>query len=292
MRQALLSATLKLLQPLVRVLLRHGISYGEFAELAKWVYVDRAYRELAIPGRKPSYSRASLLTGLSRKEVVRVHGSAYPSTEAAERYGRAARIVSAWVREPEFHDPDGELAVLRAEGPGASFAELVRRFGGDVPTRAVLDELERVGTVERTPGGGVRLLTRAYVPAESEGEKLQILGSDVADLIAAIDHNITAAPAEAFFQRKVAYDNLSAEAMPEVRRTVAKKGQALLEQLDRELSKRDRDTNPEVQGTGRRRAMVGVYYYETDCPAGDAPAGKATATGSNDEDTANRSQRR
>ena len=70
--KALAAALQRLLRPLVRLLLRHGISHTEFSELAKQVYVDVADREFPLPGRKQSVSRISVLTGLTRKEVSRL----------------------------------------------------------------------------------------------------------------------------------------------------------------------------------------------------------------------------
>ena len=68
----LFAALLKLLRPLVRILLRNGVSHRTFAEIAKWGYVDVAHQEFGLEGRKQSISRVSVLTGLSRKEVMRV----------------------------------------------------------------------------------------------------------------------------------------------------------------------------------------------------------------------------
>jgi hypothetical protein len=102
------------------------------------------------------------------------------------------------------------------------------------------------------------------VPAAGEVEKLEILGSDVADLIATIDWNLHCSPSEAYFQRKVQYDNLPVEVMPTLRTLARERAQALLEQLDLWMSGRDRDVNPTVQGSGRKRVMVGLYYFEED----------------------------
>jgi hypothetical protein len=130
--------------------------------------------------------------------------------------------------------------------------------------RAILDELLRVRAVEQLEDGHIRLLARSYVPAEGEVEKLEILGSDVADLIATIDWNLRCPPAEAYFQRKVQYDNLPAEVMPTLHTLAGERAQALIEQLDLWMSGRDRDVNPTVHGTGRKRAMLGIYYVEED----------------------------
>jgi hypothetical protein len=143
-----------------------------------------------------------------------------------------------------------------------SFASLVRRFSGDMPARAVLDELERVGAVRQREDGRVELVTRAYIPRTGETDKLHILGTDVSYLITTIDHNVRSDGAEPRFQRKVAYDNLPDQALPLFRKLSAEKAQALLEHLDKWLARHDRDTHPAVAGAGRNRAGIGIYYLE------------------------------
>jgi len=261
--QALSMVVLRILRPLVRILLRNGISYGTFADLAKGVYIDVARQEFSIEDRKQSTSRVSILTGLSRKEVSRVGKLQRPSDQgSAERYNRAARVIAAWLREPDFIDGEGQPAILPMSGMGATFSELVRRFSGDVPARAIRDELMRVGALEQLADGRFRLLARAYIPKISEIDKIHILGTDVRHLISTIDHNLRPNVSEPFFQRKVAYDNLPQEVLPQFRRLTVRKAQALLENMDRWLARHDRDTNPAVAGTDRNRAGIGIYYFE------------------------------
>ena len=266
--QALSAAVIILLRPLVRLLLRNGVPYRTFSDLAKRVYVDVATEEFGIPGRKQSKSRVSILTGLSRKEVLRV--KRLPGSDdlgALQRYNRAARVISGWVRDRIFTNESGDPVDLPFEGGNASFKSLVRLYSGDAPARAILDELLRVGSVERTAEGKIHLSDRSYVPKKSEIEKIGILGTDTADLISTIDHNIRQTDAP-FFQRKVCYDNLPCEALPQLKRMAGKKSQVLLESLDRWLCKRDRDFNPLIGGTGRKRAGIGIYYFEEDHSGG------------------------
>ena len=264
LRDTLNAAIRRLLRPLVRILLRNGIPFGVFSDHAKQVYVEVAEQEFGVPGRKPSVSRVSVLTGLTRKDVSRLKRAGDAAAAPVERYNRAARVISAWVREKEFHDRSGRPASLPIEGEGASFANLVLRYAGDVPVRAVLDELLRVEAVERTRNGKLRLLQRAYIPQTGEEEKLAILGSDVADLVEAIDHNLTHPPEQAFFQRKVAYDNLVGESVPGLRRDARGRAQRLLEHLDGRMAANDRDATPEVEGSGRHRVVLGIFYLEQD----------------------------
>ena len=265
LNQVIFKSALRLLRPLVRILMRNGISFGAFADLAKRVYIDVATEEFGIPGRKQTISRVAIITGLSRKEVLRVKRLPRPDDAGSEeRYNRAARVISAWVRERRFSDGRGRPAALPLDGSGPTFGELVKRFGGDVPHRAVLDELARVGAVERLEDGRIRLLARAYVPSSGEVEKIGILGTDVSDLISTIDHNLRSEGTNALFQRKVCYDNLPEEALTMLRSLTHARAQEMLESFDRWMAEHDRDANPAAEGTGRKRAGIGVYYFESD----------------------------
>jgi hypothetical protein len=264
LRQAITAAVLRILRPLVRILLRSGISYGTFADWAKAVFVDVAEREFTLPGRKQTISRIAILTGLTRKEVARLQGLGAPEDQAAERhYNRAARVVAGWVRDGRFSDASGAPAPLSLEGDNG-FETLVRSYSGDVTPRAVLDELVRVGVAEQDAVGLIRLRSRAFVPQTGEADKLHILGTDVAFLIATIDHNLQHATQSPRFQRKVAYDNLPEEAVARFRDLSAERAQQLIEEMDRWLASHDRDVNPEVQGSGRKQAGIGIYYFERD----------------------------
>lgn len=258
-------AVITLLRPLARLLLSRGVAYGRFAELAKRAFVDAAIDDFAVPGRKLSVSRVAVLTGLTRKEASRLmrDEGEVPTANHRRQINRAARIVSGWVSDPNFRTTEGLPATLpfeAAEGP--SFTSLVVAHGGDVGPRAVLDELARVGAVEET-GDEVRLVERAYIPARDEGTKLEILGSDVADLIDSIRHNLELERDAPFFQRKVAYDHLPASYLPVLRRLLAERGQALLEELNEDMQRHDGDmAGLPVPAEERHRAMIGVYYYE------------------------------
>lgn len=260
----LILSIIRIMKPLARILLRHGISFGTFSDIAKWVYVQTAAAEFGMGSRKQSISRISVLTGLSRKEVKRLKEMPRPSdTAVAEQYNRAVRVIAAWRREREFSDHHGNPLILPLTGDDRSFAELVRRFSGDLPFRAIMDELVNTGIVERTDDHHVRLLNRSYVPSEDAGVKFHILGTDVGSLIATIDHNLQADDkSERLFQRKVSYDNLPREALPVFHKMAAESAQKLLESLDDWLADKDRDTNPHAKGTGRYCAGLGIYYFE------------------------------
>jgi hypothetical protein len=267
------SAVERLLRPLVRILIARGFAFSAFVEVAKRAYAEAAVRDVARVGKLAAISRASTLTGLSRREVLHaLRDSVTLEVDTGERFSRAARVIAAWIRDPNFTDSFGEPRPLAFEDNPTEFGELVRRYCGDVPMRVVYDELVRVGAVARLPDERVRLVARAYVPTRSEVDKIGILGSDVADFIRTIEHNLEPGVTEPLFQRKVVYDNLPHEALSRFRELSTLHAQQLLERMDLWLAANDRDFNPTVKGSGRSRAGIAVYYFEETLePAPESP---------------------
>ncbi len=269
--EAFEKALLQALKPLVRLAVKRGVEFHPFAELLKNAFVEVVEEDFRVPGRRPTISRIAVLTGLTRREASRLvtERQSQKAESPRKKFNRAARVFDAWSTDPRYQDRRGRPASLPIEAEsGASFSELVRRHGSDVPPRAVLDELMRVGAVARLRDGRVRPVERGYIPSLDETEKLAILGSDVGDLIATIDHNLTPESGEPFFQRKVAYDNLPADYLPALRKLVRKDAQALLEKLSADMSKQDRDvirSSEAGEAEDRHRAMVGIYYFEEPC---------------------------
>lgn len=272
LHSALTAALLHLLRPLARLLLRHNIPFGVFEDLAKQAYVEVAMADFGIPGKKPSISRASILSGLTRKDVQRLLAEPVQARSAAlqdEGYNRAARVLTGWARDADFRNGEGQPLPLPVAEGTASFAALVKRHSGDMPVRAVLDELLRVGAVQQGPDGLLRMVARAYVPKASEIDKLGILGHDVADLIDTIDHNLQHGATAARYQRKVLYLSVPAQVVPEFKLESSSRAQALLEHLDRWLDERDVANPPGQPHAPRVRLGLGIYHIEGPATAPD-----------------------
>ena len=149
MRSVIGTAVVRLLRPLVRLMIHHGISFQAFAEAAKWIYVDVAGEQFRIPGRKMSKSRIAVITGLTRREVDRLTQEQPPPMDSSQEfYNRALRVFMGWLEDDDFRAADGSPLPLALVDGDRSFAELVRRYSGNQPVRAVLDELMRVGVVQ------------------------------------------------------------------------------------------------------------------------------------------------
>jgi len=206
-----------------------------------------------------------VITGLNRKDVTRLKQiNIHQDQDPSSGFNRAGRVIGGWVRDKAYNDKDGSPAVLPLEGEGQSFTALVKQYSGDMPVRAVLDELLRIEAVRKNDDGTISLLVKAYIPKNVDTEKIFILGDDGADLISTIDHNLDAQNRPPFFQRKVVYDNVPVESIENFRTISGVSGQQLLEKLDELLAANDRDINPAVKGSGRMRVGMGIYYFEED----------------------------
>ena len=150
MHATLQKAVTRMLAPLVRVLLRHGVSHAEFSSWAKQTYVEQAHKNFGIDGKKPTVSRLAIVTGINRKEVKRILELPADAVPALSKHNRAIRVVTGWLQDSQYSSANGEPTTLTYGDASSSFNQLVKQYGGDVPARAVLDELLRVGTVTQT----------------------------------------------------------------------------------------------------------------------------------------------
>lgn len=257
--KALRAAIIRILHPLVATMLRHGMAYGTFAELARKVYVDKAFEQLEAAGKRASISGVSALTGLTRKETKRLREAAMDDdADSSRRYNRAIRVISGWTGDAAYLDAAGEPRELPLEGESGSFSSLVREYSGDIPPKAMLKVLEASGTVS-VSDAVVRLLERAYVPAATPVDKIHILGSDVAELIATIDHNLDAETRDLYFQRKVSNVLVHPDAVEAFRALSNKRSQELLEEYHRWLSQHEIDPDSE-EGIEPSYIAVGIFF--------------------------------
>jgi hypothetical protein len=268
MHEPLQKVVTRVLSPLVRLLLRHGVSHAVFANWAKQAYISEAASHFGIDDKKPTVSRIAIVTGINRKEVKRVMDLPSDVDTGVSKHNRAVRVVTGWLQDADFQDSTGKPKILTYGDADDSFNQLVKRFGGDVPARAMLDELVRVGTVDRQ-SGSVHLVHKGYVPHQSEDALLDIFSTSAYDLLTTLDHNLSG-EGKRRLQMSVAYDNVSQQGLDAFRRLSADKGMRLLRELDKSLSKHDRETNPDATGDGRFRAGLGLYLIEENMEDSDA----------------------
>lgn len=262
----LMQSLQNLLSPLVRLLLRHGVSFAEFEEVARLSYVAAAENHFKLPNRKMSDSRIAVLSGLTRKEVKRLREvlATGELSHKADNAHRATRVLSGWHRDPDFCGSDGYPLALPMEGE-QSFSALVRRYSGDIPSKAMLEELLRVAAVGLDKEANtVSPLSRTYMPiAANDPASMRILGTAVHDLISTIEYNMNSdAGQPKRLQRSVSNASIPAKMVPIFQRIAAEQSQTLLESLDDWMTAHEVERSEgQAQADDPERLGVGVYLF-------------------------------
>lgn len=256
------SLVLRVLKPLVHLLMRLEVSHAEFSEMAKKAYVDVAREKFSLPNRKMTTSRVAVLTGLSRKEVVRLdahkgHGSQLPKV----KHNRAARVVTGWLQDQEFCHQGGGPKDLPLRGE-CSFATLVERYSGDITAGAIRDELLRTGIVKIIKDDKLHLMQSAYIPSQDEMEQFGVLSECAERLLSTGVFNVTKDPSESSrYQRQLTHRQVNRTLAEKFSHHCKNQSQNLLIELDtwlnQQLQNTDFHADQDTVSVG-----LGVYYFE------------------------------
>jgi len=256
------NACRRLLRPVIRILLRLGISWKEFAEIAKLVFVEIAREDYGVHGRPTNASRVALMTGLSRREVGEIRKRLDGETPMAiEPKSRISRVLTGWHKDPEFSD-DGRPRELDE----AEFRRLTHRYAGDIPDRAITKEMLDLGLMEAAADGRYRAMRRDYLRDAADADIVRHMGQALHDHGVSLAHNLDPERSEGWFEGIASNSHMPRGAAEKLNVLLQQEGQAFLERMDAWLSEHELDASP---GTGNRngkeavsRIGVGVYLFE------------------------------
>ncbi len=141
----------ELLAELALVLLPRGVTPKRFGEFARLAFVQAAANMSRLRNGRVNQSRVAAQTGLSRADVKRLLGADLLSSVRPDQTP-IRRVINAWRTDRRFCTKSGRPKRLSITGAGASFENLVRRYAGDIPHRAVLTELRRMRAVVEQSG--------------------------------------------------------------------------------------------------------------------------------------------
>jgi len=266
---ALARAAVRIFRPLVRIMLRHNVSYKTCAEWLRWCYADVAYNDFALPGRKQSKSRVSVLTGLTRIDVNQLLTQPPPDcTPQEEQYVRSGLVLTGWANDPEF-SADGKPVKrlpFEADSEAPSFSKLVSRHSGGAPARAVLDELERNGAVRVLADRTIELVRTRYIgkadPADID--YAEIFGMSCGSLIETICYNWAPKLDDSRLQLLVYNRSIHPDLVGPAKEKVEAAARDLAEQVDNWLYEFEVQSEnlPEPGDAQRTQLGLGLYYFQ------------------------------
>ncbi len=259
----LMHALARLLRPLVRLLIRAGITFPVLEDLLRGLYVDVAQNDLLADPKSRTDSRISLLSGVHRKEIRRLRLEPMAADETPPVVTTTSQIIARWLGSPPWIDAEGQPRALpRGAAEPIGFERLVASVTKDLRPRAVLDTLLADGVVSIDAAQRVRLNQAAFVPQPGQAAQLFYFGRNLADHIAAAAANISAHSAAPFLDRSVHYDRLPpalAERLEAIARAAAQK---MLLEVNRAALEMTDGTDPVAGPT--RRVNLGVYLFVAD----------------------------
>ncbi|MDB4575868.1 DUF6502 family protein, partial [bacterium] len=258
---ALVKAVVMLCRPLIRLLIEKGITFPQFRELMKELYVEVADKEFSLDDKKPSDSRVFVLTGVHRKDIKRIRQqSELADVKITSSASLSGEIVARWTSMPDYLDEKGAPRRLAKSGKAdeASFEQLVSSVSKDVRPKVILEEWLRLGIV-RMNDDHVALNKSAFVTNKEFKEMAYYLGHNVHDHMASCVNNILANE-DPMLERSVYYACLTESSVNELNAVASKKGDELLQHLNKQAIKLYDADKDKDDATYRMR--LGVYWYQ------------------------------
>jgi len=261
---ALFWALNRLLEPIVRLCLKYGITFATVEEALKRCFVKEVVSlqpEIAGHGM---VSRISTATGINRREVTRLTAEKTPARAA--RQPIAAELVARWTTDSALRGPDGQPLVLPRQGSEPSFEALAKQITRNVHPRSILEELIRLDLVQLDEASDkVTLVQTDFVPRRDAGQMLGLLGDNVGDHLAAAVDNVTGDGSK-HLEQAIFADELSPESAAALQPLIT----------DHWLSMRDKlvpvitEMIEEDAKSGRsqdQRIRIGLYSFAAKVPS-------------------------
>jgi hypothetical protein len=267
-----LEESVAMLTPLVRLLVSQGVTYPQFASALKLSFLRAAHAELRAASKRVSDSAISLLSGVHRKDVRALTADGRLATRPVDRaLSVADEVFTRWVSDPTYLASDGLPRMLPLRGHGddePSFESLAQSVSRDFHSRAILDEMTRLGVAEAA-GEFVRLRVERFVPDAGFAETLSYVSRNVYDHLGAVEGNMKAIHAgtrSPFLEQSVFADGMSRESVRELHELARRIWESSLRRMYALATDRI-EHDQRAAGEQVMRMRFGVYFYaEPDSP--------------------------
>lgn len=245
----------RMLKAVAAICVKNSISFGEFAELGKQAFLEAATQLIAEAGGNVNTSRLSVMTGMHRRDVMRLTAD---TPEPVKDISVASRVLAIWENNPEFQLKNGKPRTLTCGGENNEFATLVAMVSRDVHPASILYKLELSGHIVRERET-VKLVKAAHMVAQDLERGMAILSMDMNDLAAAVEGNLSGEQRVPNLHARTEFDNISIEDYNVLRQWILDEGSAFHRKVRQHLAQYDRDINPEISKGGGLKVVVGSF---------------------------------
>jgi len=266
-RAALLESIEELLRPLMRSVLKFGLSHGDLVDAVRGLYIGAVREQFVEQSRPVTVARLALMAGVTRGEAENIIENRklrrLARVENTTRVSQLVRLLTLWHEDNRFSTPYGaplDLS-LAPERAFKTFDDLLAATSdADLDRESVLDDLVAAGCVEIHENKFVRCVNRAFIPTGVDVYRISRLGRFVGALNSTFAHNLFRTSEEpSYFERVFLSEFLvNQEYRDQLLGYLRDEGQQFLDKLSRWSSEKE---EPLKDPNGKRYG-VGLYFYE------------------------------
>lgn len=226
----------RLLRPLVSIMLREGLTYSDFASIARMAFVESAARDFrATTGKMPVDSICGL-TGMSPEQVkaaIAEHDN-YEAGELADRPNPFARVLHGWHNDRDYVGPYRFPIDLPFDEGTHTFTALASRHAPNVSPHVILQELIRIGAVVEVGKNVWKPLKQEYIEPTLSPEQLKRMATLIESLLSTLEYNTNKARTNSvLFERTIVVDEpLTAAQFGELNAYLKVVGAQFLQRVD------------------------------------------------------------
>ena len=198
-KRQLLYALRRVLRPIVRLLIRAGISYCEFADVARGAFVESAVRDRIGYSGAPTRDHIALVTGIGPQQVDYYIDNKNALPKAEPTLGRVLiEVLHRWHSDPQYLGPYGIPLELELDSPPQRCIEsLVAQVDSKAKPGIVLEQLLQAKSVTYTGEKHFRVLRRSFIPPHAySSDRLEYFGATLARMVQTLEHNVRLAERE------------------------------------------------------------------------------------------------
>ena len=228
------------------------------SEALKHALVIAAHEELHSVGAEPNTSKVAAVTGIHRRDVIRLGSQPTPKIGSMNI---VAKILGQWEHDKRFSSR-GRMKELPISGSRGSFQQLVTSVSQDLNPATILAELFRLGFAEEQDGVVIPKSVAVTHSRASLEDAVRMLSYNLRGLCEAVDKNIVDRQQVPHLHVATTYDNLSLSYLPQIRQWILNEGSAFHKRLREYLASFDKDINPTLaRDEGGGKVVVGSFSF-------------------------------
>lgn len=258
-----LRALRRVLRPIARLMIRSGIRYDEFADVARRAYVESAIRDADNRAPRPTRDEIAWRTGISRERVDHyIESDVAPPSKHLDVTDIAVEALHKWYTDSRYLGSAGIPLELKFSAPvGPSFQSLIAQLDSDSNPEAVLERLLRAKVVTHAGGDHLRAVSRCLIWPEDVISTSEYWGVTLARVIETHEYNFnTREPEKKRLERSMFADHgVSEELLPSFHAFARERADQFLCDLDDWLGQRSEINANQI--TPRVAVGVNVFTY-------------------------------